>query len=568
MQQHKPEWVCVSEEDHTDFLCETREAYLGHVQTFHPEDSEAELKAKVTHANGTDSIFQSCPLCRWDVEKPNTERTGQKDYDKENSVRVTMVEHLAHHLLQVTLKSLPGYKEEAEELGETESLKRESARLRPRGRSTVELDHPGGPRSPIEFDDPPIRQSNSRASTHSSPYQAFGGLRGYLETFPNGMLGRPNENCEEEKLEGKKERPNDTEKAQEVIRFSLPSTTFSGDLEDGDPSADFVEDELFRGVPDIERRDFEWGFIRKTDVSARDLENDPILRNFGQLRRVRMWMREQFKEGLKLSLPTNATTRPRRIKVAVLDTGCDLAIISVVRVARTRQEMQEAASTERIADAIRWVGDPAKGADIVNMPLSTNFKSSKIHLAMTEASKQRKRGFLVLAAARIADYSSKVPPTSDYDNVIFVTGADHEEDPPDLSSTGAEEDNSHALSPRTSRSSWDWKSATIDSAAATTILAATAALFMQATSTSEGKETKTEVSRRGDLQQLFTKIGTETHTGAWLVKPRDLLKDLNLATTSPVRLSALVKGRVEELPDNQSPRRSSSDQAFFDIDLM
>ncbi|RFU35428.1 hypothetical protein B7463_g890, partial [Scytalidium lignicola] len=250
MRQHALRWRCISK-SHIEFVGTTRDEYLSHMRTAHPRKFTDAQLGVLADRNGwmVGPLFTSCTLCGIEKVDGNIE------------------DHIVGHLRSPALKSLPGYEEEG--LDDLESQEGSVATSRPQSRSTIKLEPER--HIPVTFSD--LQVLWAKSDPGSSKYEPWGGFRNYIAQFPEGQR-LPTQTTDSSLL---------TDATETSLTPQLPPPLqLNWEEEPGlyDPSIEFVEDGLFDGVSNIERRLFEWGFIPDAHRSAEGLEDDPILQEF------------------------------------------------------------------------------------------------------------------------------------------------------------------------------------------------------------------------------------------------------------------------------------------------
>ncbi|XXG96335.1 hypothetical protein Hte_002617 [Hypoxylon texense] len=244
MREHAMRWRCTSK-SHGEVICESKSDYLSHMKSAHQGKFSEPQLGVLARRNGRvmGPLFKSCPLC------------GKEEVDG------TMEDHIVGHLRFLALKSLPIYDDEsgAEDI---DSEKDNSLSSKPRSRSTIRNDPERY--TPPTFEDTGDVEEKLRIYVRTRPthskYADYGGYWNYIKLFP-------------------RLRTADSTATYPII-FSPPPEGnqvqwFS------DPSIEFVEDSVFDGIPYINRRQFEWGFIPVCPPEeSGGPKDDPILQAF------------------------------------------------------------------------------------------------------------------------------------------------------------------------------------------------------------------------------------------------------------------------------------------------
>jgi hypothetical protein len=262
MEEHAKRWYCKSKAHNDDFVSNSRDGYCQHIKDAHPEKfTPSQIEVLANRASRLPSpIFEkTCPLC------------GAEE------VNGTMEEHVIGHMQSLALRSLPTFEDALENAGESGMVLSSLATTRA-ARSTIEQ----GWKSDTHSIGSPDWETDSETSSNSedsvkedmphssnspiSKYASWGGLRGYLSKYPNGI------NLNDKELVG-------DSGSQDL--FNIRSKRWlGGKTSKQDDSLGFIEPGLLTGIGIGDQRGFEWGHIIEMVGTHADNDYDPILRHF------------------------------------------------------------------------------------------------------------------------------------------------------------------------------------------------------------------------------------------------------------------------------------------------
>ncbi|KAF8866264.1 hypothetical protein BDZ45DRAFT_336280 [Acephala macrosclerotiorum] len=244
MSKHDLRWRCNSK-SHGLLQFDMETEYTDHMSKMHGPFTKAQLRVLAErNARTIGPLFKSCPFC------------GSSD------VKGCLEDHIVGHLRHLALKSFPPYSDEGSE--DSGSEKGSLGLSQPPSRSTIEKD-PDRHLVPVFDDIDDQSRFQGVEPAQRNPYSSWGGFRNYISQFHDGM-----------------KRPFSGDKHAYIM---FPTTHIPDDKEyqplpwSQDPSILFVEESLFAGILDQDRRCYEWGCVTKAHELLKSLEDDPIIQS-------------------------------------------------------------------------------------------------------------------------------------------------------------------------------------------------------------------------------------------------------------------------------------------------